>query len=65
MMDSTACLVRSDAPYVNLAFQFLPAGQYDMQDDNPISGHPKREMSLVTARRDFLRFPEGRSHARV
>jgi hypothetical protein len=65
MMDSTACLVRSDAPHFNLAFQCLSAGQYDMQEDNPISCHPKRKVSLVLAGLDFLRLPEDRRHARV
>jgi hypothetical protein len=65
MMDSTARLVRADAPYVNLAFQLLPAGHYDMQEDDPISCHLKPKMSLITAGSDFIRFPENRRHARV
>jgi hypothetical protein len=64
-MDSTARLVRSDASHVNLALQLLPAGQCDMQEDNPIACHLKRKMSLIAARSDFLGFPENRRHARV
>jgi hypothetical protein len=60
MMDSTARLVRSDAPHVKLAFQLLPAGQYDVQENNPIPRHLKRKMSLIAAGGDFLRFPENR-----
>ena len=63
MMDSTACLVRSDAPHINLAFQLLPSGQYDMQEDNPIPCHLERKASLVAARCNFLRLLERRSHA--
>jgi hypothetical protein len=64
-MDSTARLVRSDAPHFNLAFQFLSTGQYDMQEDGPISCHLKHKVSLVLAGLDFLRLPEHRRHARV
>jgi len=65
MMDSTACLIGSDSPYVYRAFQFLPARQYDMQEYDPIPCHLKREMSLVAARLDFLRFSEDGRHACV
>ena len=44
-----------DAPYINLAFQLLPAGQGDMQQDNPIPCHLEPEVSLVAARLDFPR----------
>ena len=37
MMDSTAYLVGSDAPHIELALQILSAGQCDMQEDNPVS----------------------------
>jgi hypothetical protein len=57
MMDSTARLVRSDAPHVKLAFQLF---QYDVQENNPIPRHLKRKMSLIAAGGDFLRFPENR-----
>jgi len=53
-MDSTACLVGSDAPHFNLMLEVLPAGQSDLQEDNPIPCHPKRKMCLVAAGLDFL-----------
>jgi hypothetical protein len=59
-MDSTARLVGSDTPHVDLAFQRLPTSQYDMQEDNPIPGHFEPMM-----RPDFLRFTEDGSDARV
>jgi len=65
MMDSTARLVGSDATDVNLAFQLLPAGQYDMQEDNPIPGHFEPKMRPIAAGLDFLRFAEDESHTRV
>ena len=52
-MDSTACLVGSDALHVKLAFQLLPAGPNNMQENNPIPRHRKREVSLVAARFDL------------
>jgi hypothetical protein len=64
-MDSTACLVRSDAAYVDLPFQFLPAGQRHMQEDNPITRHRKLQLSPVAARFYFLHFREYRTHPRV
>ena len=36
-----------------------------MQEDNPISRHREREMSLVAAGLDFPRIAKDRSHARV
>jgi hypothetical protein len=62
-MDSTACLVRSDAIYFDLSFQFLSAGQSDMEQNNPIPRHLKLQMSLVAARLFFLRICEHRTHA--
>ena len=61
-MDSTARLVRSDVPYVDLAFQLLPARQHDMQEDSPIPGHIERKMRLIAAGLDFLRFAEDGHH---
>ena len=48
-MDSTACLVGSDTPHVDLSFQFLPVGQRDMEENNPITLHLKLQRSFVTA----------------
>ena len=64
-MDSTACLVRSDTLQVNLAFRLLPVGQNNMQENNPVSCHGKREMSLVAAWLNFPRFPKHWSHSRM
>jgi hypothetical protein len=61
-MDSTACLIGlnagSDAPHVDLSFQFPPVGQRDMEEDNPITRHLKVQVSLVAARFGFLRLSE-------
>ena len=65
MMDSTARLVGSDALHVNLALKLFPAGQYDMQEDNPIPGHLERQVSLVAAGLDFSCFSENGRHASV
>jgi hypothetical protein len=54
-----------DAPDINLTFQFLPVRERDMQKDNPISGHPKRKMRLISARLDLFRLRHDRGHARV
>jgi hypothetical protein len=64
-MDSTACLVGLDAAYFYVAFQLLPAGQYDMQEDNPITCHSERKMCLVAAGRDLVYLSKDRSHARM
>ena len=68
-MDSTACLIRSnagsDAPHVDPSFQFLPAGQRDMEQDNPISCHRKLQASFVAARPHFFRFCKPRTHTRM
>jgi len=62
-MDSTACLVWSDAPHIELPFQLSPVGQCDMQEDNPISGHRKFQVSLVAARFCFFHLREHGTHA--
>jgi hypothetical protein len=54
MMDSTAYLVGSNAAYVELAFQRLPTGQPDVQENNPFSRHRKSETSLVLSLLGFL-----------
>src|SRR3984885_11265568 len=64
-MDSTACLVGSDAPHVELPFQFLPVGQCDMEEDNPIARHRKLKASFVATRVCFFRLCEPGTHARV
>jgi len=64
-MDSTACLVRPNAPYVDLPFQLLSAGQSDMEKNNPITRHLKPDLSLVAALPQFLRLRKPRTHARV
>jgi hypothetical protein len=48
-MDSTAGLVGSDAPHVDLSGKFLLVGQHDMKEDNPIALHLKLQPSFVTA----------------
>ena len=65
MRDSTACLVRLNAPHIKLAFQLLSAGQGDMQEDNPVSCHLEPEVSLVAARLDFPGMVKDGRHARV
>jgi len=64
-MDSTACLVGSDAPHIDLSFQLLPVGLRNMEEDNPIARHLKLQMSLVAAWLCFFRFCKPRAHARV
>jgi hypothetical protein len=64
-MDSTACLVGSDAPHIDLSFQLLSIRQCDMEEDNPIARHLKLQMSPVAARFCFFRFCKPRTHARV
>jgi len=64
-MDSRDRLVGSNSPHVNLALQLLPAGQDDMQEDNPITCHFEPKASLVAAGLDFLRFTEDGRHARM
>ena len=68
-MDSTARLVRSnarsDASHVDLSFQFLSAGQRDMEQNHPITRHLKLKVSLVAARRCLLRLREYGTHTRV
>jgi hypothetical protein len=64
-MDSTACLVGSDAAHIDLSFQLLSIGQYDMEEENPIARHLKLQMSPVAARFCFFRFCKPRTHARV
>jgi hypothetical protein len=64
-MDSTANLVWADTSYVELPLQRLPAGQPDVQENDPVSRHRKFEMGLVLARPDFRRFLKHRGHARV
>jgi hypothetical protein len=61
-MDSTACLIRlnagSNAPHIDLSFQFLPVGQRYMEEDNPITRHLKLQVSLVAAQLGFFRISE-------
>jgi hypothetical protein len=61
-MDSTACLVGSDAPHVDLSFHFLPVGQRDMEEDNPITRHLKLQRSFVTASFCLFRLCNPRTH---
>jgi len=65
MRDSTACLVRSNARHINLAFQLLSAREFDMQENDPVSCHFKPEVSLVAARLDFAGIVKDGRHARV
>ena len=64
-MESTAYLSWSDAPHVKLSFDFLPVGQRDMQEDNPISRHLKLEVGPVAAGLRFYRLCEQGTHPRV
>jgi hypothetical protein len=68
-MDSTACLVGSNAgsnaSHVDLSFQFLPAGQRDMEQNNPITRHLELKVSLVAARFCLLRLREYGTHTWV
>ena len=64
-MDSTACLVGSHVPHVELSFQLFPVGKRGMEKNNPIPGHPQPHLRLILARSHFLRLPEHRAHARV
>jgi len=64
-MDSTANLVGANARYVELPLQRLPAGQPDVQENDPISRHGKLEMGPVLARPGFRRFLKHGRHTRV
>lgn len=64
-MDSTACLVESDAPYIDLSLDPRPIGQRDMEEDNPISRHLKLQVSFVAARPCFFGLREQRAHTRM
>jgi hypothetical protein len=65
-MDSTDCLVGSDALHIDLSFQFIPAGQRDMEEDNPITRHLKLQRSFVMASFFLLfRLCKPRTHTRV
>jgi hypothetical protein len=64
-MDSTACLVGSHVPHVELSFQFLPVGKRGVEKNNPIAGHPQPHLRLILSRSHFLRLPKHRAHARV
>jgi hypothetical protein len=55
----------SDAPHIDLSFQFLPVGQRDMEEDNPITRHGKLQVSLVAAQFGFFRLSESGTHTRV
>jgi hypothetical protein len=65
MTDSTACLIRSDALYIDLVFQLLSAAQRDMEEDNPVTRHFKWKMGLVAAWFRLFRLRELGAHARV
>jgi hypothetical protein len=58
-------LVGPNAAHAELTLQPLPAGQPDVQENNPISRHRKFEMSLVLARLGFRCFLKNGSHTRV
>lgn len=62
---STACLVGSNAAYIELALQRLPAGQPHMQKNNPVSSHSEVQTGLVLARCGFGGVLKHGSHARV
>jgi hypothetical protein len=64
-MDSTGCLVGSDAPHFDLPLQFIPARQRNMEEDNPITRHLKLEGSFVAARLCLFRLREEGTHAGV
>jgi hypothetical protein len=64
-MDSTARLVWLHAPYIDLSFQLLPAGQRDMDENNPIARHRKPQSGHVAAWFSLVRLCEHRAHARV
>lgn len=65
MMESTAYLVGSDAAYIELALQSLPARQPDVQQDYPVSRHLEPEICPVLTRLGLCRFSKYGSHARV
>ena len=60
-----ACLVRSDAPHIDLPFHFLLAGQRDVEEKNPITRHLKFEVSLIATVSFFLRLGEYEPHSRM
>jgi len=64
-MDSTACLVGSDASYFDLPFQLFSAGQGDVEHDYPITRHLKVQLRLVAPRLFFLRICEHGTHPSV
>lgn len=64
-MDSTARLVWPHAPYIDLLLHLLPAGQRNMQQNNPVPCHPQLKLRLVPSRINLLGFTEDRTHARM
>ena len=64
-MESTACLVGSDVPHVELSFQLFTVGKRGTKKNNPIPGHPQPHLRLILARSHFLRLPEHGAHAGV
>ena len=72
-MGSTACLVRSnaklhagsDASHIDLPLQFISAGQRNMEEDNPITRHPKLKGRFVAARLRLFRLREDGTHPGV
>lgn len=64
-INSTACLIRSNASHIDLPFQFLSTRQCDMDEDNPIASHRKLEVGKVAARLCFFGLGKYRIHSSV
>jgi hypothetical protein len=64
-MDSTACLVGSHVPHVELSFQLFPVGKRGVEKNNPIAGHPQPHLRLILSRSHFLGIRKHRTHTRV
>ena len=65
MVDSTANLVWANAVYIELPLYRLSAGQPYVQENDPVSGHRKFELSPVFSRPGFRCFFEHGRHPRV
>ena len=60
-----ACLIRPDAPHIELLFQLLPAGERYMKEDNPVARHRKFQGRLVETGICFFGVCETGAHTRV
>ena len=58
-------LVRLHSLDIDPALDFRSVGQFQMQEDDPVAGHGKREIAVVAAWRDFGGSAEHGGHSGV